>query len=38
MRDLRRHLRDERARPREQASVRGYWRIGTVGALPREED
>ena len=37
MRDLRTHLRHDRKMDSERVSVRGYWRIGTAGALPRED-
>jgi NADPH-dependent ferric siderophore reductase len=38
MRALRTHLRHDRGLGAERVSVRGYWRIGTAGSLPRDED
>ncbi|GAB2844200.1 hypothetical protein GCM10022221_49400 [Actinocorallia aurea] len=38
MRALRRHLRNDRGIPAGRIAVRGYWRLGGVGAPPRDED
>lgn len=38
MRDLRTHLRHDRHMETDRISVRGYWRTGTAGSLPRDEE